>query len=379
MRSRVDAPNGNLFVQLIIDGVSQRYPLGITWPTKLFDKEGEKLLPRQKGDELCYQHNLMIQNELAKWNKLILRYYVSEHTATHDDFKRVLKLYTSRHDVIGYFRVIASLLEVEKIVDKETAKKYNTAFNRMEQYFKIQPRWQFNTVQLFEIQQLENWITETLAHNTMCGHMRVLHKFFGIAADDGLMIYNPMDKYKMPSFQDGVRDIIEIHEIKQLKEFYDTAVLSDHERDVLRRYLISCYTGLRKSDIEQLDPRFHIRNGNVLRLHMFKTRRYGKSVEFTMSRTATELIGKKRALLFPFMESALLCKTLRRLVKKAGIEKYILFRSGRDSFATAYLELGGNIKDLQEILGHGSVRYTEIYLKMTSRTKSNIMSKFDTI
>ncbi|HWK58750.1 MAG TPA: site-specific integrase [Parapedobacter sp.] len=380
MRARANAKNGTVFVQLIIDGESKRYPLGITWPKHLFDKEGEKLLPRQKDDTLCYQHNLVLQNELAKWNRLILRYYVAEHSASHDDFKRALKLFNSREDVIGYFRVIASLLGAEKVLDGETIKRHETMFRRTEKYFKEKgTRWQFNTVQPIDMLNIEAWIRERLSHNTTCAHMRVLHKYFGIAADDGVIIHDPMSSYKMPAFHDGVRDALEIDEIKQLKNYYDEGDLTEFEADILRRYLICCYTGLRKSDIEQLDPRFHIRNGNVLRLHMFKTRRYGKVVEFTMSKTATALIGKKRARLFPFVESGLLCKTLRRIAERAGIDKYLKFHSGRDSFATAYLELGGNIKDLQEILGHSSIKYTEIYLKMTSRTKSNIMSKFDAI
>lgn len=380
MRSRANAKNGTLFVQLIIDGEPQRYHLGITWPKNLFDKAGEKLLPRQKDDPICYQHNLVLQNELAKWNRLILRYYVAEHSASHDDFKRALKLFNSRDDVIGYFRVISSLLLTEKVLDKETIKRHESSFRRCEKYFKEKgARWQFNTVMHIDMLNMEAWVRERLSHNTTCAHMRVLHKYFRIAADDGVIIHDPMATYKMPAFQDGVRDIIEIHEIKQLKQFYDEGELTDFERDILRRYLISCYTGLRKSDIEQLDPRFHIRNGNVLRLHMFKTRRYGKVVEFTMSQTATQLVGKKRERLFPFLESGLVCKTLRRVAERAGIEKYLKFHSGRDTFATAYLELGGNIRDLQEILGHSSIKYTEIYLKMTSRTKSNIMSKFDTI
>lgn len=380
MRARANAVNGNLFVQLIIDGEPKRFPLGITWAKDKFDKSSETLLPRHKGDELCYQHNITIKNEVAKWNRLIMRYYVSERNASHDDFKRTLKLFNSREDVLGYFRLTATLLETEKILDPETIKRHRTIFARMDKYFdEGRERWQFNTVQPLDILQVESWVREHLSHNTTCTHMRVLHKYFGIAKEDGVIIHDPFAKYKMPTFQDGVRDIVEIPELRILKDYYYSGQLTELESDVLRRYLISCYTGLRKSDIEQLDPRFHIRNGNVLRLSMLKTRRYGKVVEFTMSKTAAELIGKKRQRLFPPMESALLGKTLRRVIERAGLDKYLKFRSGRDTFATAYLELGGNIRDLQEILGHSSIKYTEIYLKMTSRTKSNTISKFDTI
>ena len=379
MRARKGAETGNLIIQVIIDSNPIKIPTGISWPANMFDMKEEKLLPRFDDDKECYQHNMILLNEKAKANKLALKYYAADRTISPQQFKSAFTTYSSSEDVIETFRKMGQQLFEEALVDKGTLKNYNTHFNRMEEYFKKAPRWKFNTISQIEIQKLDNWIRDKFSHNTVAGAMRVFKKFFSICHKQGMLMVNPMLEYKMPAFAEGIRDVLEPNELKALTEFYYSEFMTDLERDCLRRYLISCYTGLRKSDIEQLDPRFHIRNRNVLRLNMFKTRKYGKSVEFNLSEKASKLIGTKRELLFPAMESALLGKTLRRVIMRAGIDKYVKFHSGRDTFATIYLELGGNVVDLQEILGHADLKTTMIYVKMTSRTKNNIMNKFDAL
>jgi len=337
----------------------------------------EKLLPRFEDDEECYQHNMILVNEKAKANKLILRYYTAEKTISPDQFRASFTVASSSEDVIDTFRNLGKQLRADNLITAGTLKNYNTHFNRMEKYFVGRSRWKFNTVTSVDISKLDSWIRENYSHNTVAGAMRVFKKFFTAAYKQGMLVNHPMEEHKMPAFAEGVRDILEPKEIKHLTDFYYSEPMTDLERDCLRRYLIGCYTGLRKSDIEQLDPRFHIRSGKILRLHMFKTRKYGKSVEFNLSETACKLIGNKRERLFLPMESALLGKTLRRVIYRAGIDKYLKFHSSRDSFATTYLELGGNVMDLQEILGHSDLKTTMIYVKLTARTKNNIMSKFD--
>lgn len=368
---------GNIFLQIVIDGEAARHPLSINWPMNKFCNQTNRLLPRFEPDEECYQHNLMIENELSRANRLKLEYYVSQKKTDQKHFKNALNRYASRENVLDYMYGKKIELVSNGLVDGETGKKYITCLNRLKEYSKAAP-WKFNSLKLEDILKFDSWMRRdpNWSHNTVCATMRVLHKFFACARLDSIPFDDPMTGYKMPGFTDGVREILEEHEISILKLYHQNATLTDHEQDILTRYLFSCFTGLRKSDIEQFDTRIHLRR-NVIRLDMFKTRRYGKTVEFVLPNYVLTLIGKKRGRLFPAMESSLLNKTLRKLVARAGIDKYLKFHSGRDTFATTYLILGGNLADLKDILGHSSIKTTEIYLKMTSRTKNNIMAKFD--
>lgn len=66
-------------------------------------------------------------------------------------------------------------------------------------------------------------------------------------------------------------------------------------------------------------------------------------------------------------------------VYKAGIMKRVSIHVLRHSFATHLLEQGIDIRYIQDLLGHRSVKTTEIYTHVSRKRLSNIKSPFDTI
>lgn len=66
-------------------------------------------------------------------------------------------------------------------------------------------------------------------------------------------------------------------------------------------------------------------------------------------------------------------------MRKARIYKTIGIHGLRHSYATHLLESGADMRFIQELLGHNSIKTTQIYTKVTPRSLSKIVSPLDTL
>ncbi len=65
-----------------------------------------------------------------------------------------------------------------------------------------------------------------------------------------------------------------------------------------------------------------------------------------------------------------------KIIKSCGLP-YIRFHDLRHSFATNLWELGFDLKDIQELLGHSSVAITsDIYTHMREEKKKSVMERY---
>lgn len=149
---------------------------------------------------------------------------------------------------------------------------------------------------------------------------------------------------------------------------------------VLDSFLFCCYTGLRFSDYTQLtDDSLVLQRGKPwLVLTSQKTgARQKLPVYLLFDGKALDLIEKYETL--PKMNrigcNADVNRTLKEIVTQAGITKRVTFHTVRHTFATQLLGQSVPITTIQRLLGHTSVKTTQIYSEVLDDTLVSDLKK----
>ena len=206
--------------------------------------------------------------------------------------------------------------------------------------------------------------------NTVAKHMRQLRTLVNEAINQG---YIPSDAYPFRKFkikqEKGRKEFLTPDELKRLENLDVDKKL----RHVLDAFLFCCYTGLRYSDFCQLTPE------NIIRVNG-KRWLYFKSVKTDVEiRLPLHLLFEGKALavlerydivtdfakIGPNSEAN---KYLAQLAAFARIRKHITYHTARHTCATLLVHQGVPITTVQKLLGHTSVRTTEVYSEVLSNT-----------
>ena len=206
--------------------------------------------------------------------------------------------------------------------------------------------------------------------NTIAKHLRQLRTLVNEAINQGYIPSDayPFRKYKIKQ-EKGRKEFLTPDELKKLENLDVDKKL----RHVLDAFLFCCYTGLRYSDFCQLTPE------NIIRVNG-KRWLYFKSVKTDVEiRLPLHLLFEGKALavlerydivtdfakIGPNSEAN---KYLAQLATLARIRKHITYHTARHTCATLLVHQGVPITTVQKLLGHTSVRTTEVYSEVLSNT-----------
>lgn len=145
-----------------------------------------------------------------------------------------------------------------------------------------------------------------------------------------------------------------------------------YENPQVRNAFIFClYTGLRFCDVKDLTYGNVDYQNKILKFEQNKTKGHSQNsgVVIPLNDGLLSLIGSPKTdnineeLIFELPTYESCCKSVKRWVKRAGINKHISWHCARHSFATNILDNGANIVTVANLLGHSGLKHTEKYLR----------------
>ena len=151
---------------------------------------------------------------------------------------------------------------------------------------------------------------------------------------------------------------------------------------VRRAYLFSCFCGLRISDIRKLRWRDISTSGGQWHVSVVMTKT-SNPVYIPLSSQAVKWLPEHEGyapedLVFKGLPNeGNLCVNLRNWAEKAGVKKNVTFHTARHTCAVILLTLGADIYTVSKILGHRSVRATQVYARIVDRKKDDAIALID--
>jgi len=208
---------------------------------------------------------------------------------------------------------------------------------------------------------------KNLSKNSCVSYFNKVRAALREAVKDGIILRNPAEEIGGIKEAETKREFLTLDELKRaVKAHCEIAVIKN-------AFIFSTLTGLRFSDIEKLtwsEIQHSNENGYYIRFKQKKTK--GEET-LPIADDALNFMGDRKegnekvfqGLTYSDYNNA----KIREWMIRAGIEKHITFHCARHTYATLQLSLGTDIYTVSKLLGHKSLKTTEVYAKIIDQKK----------
>lgn len=233
----------------------------------------------------------------------------------------------------------------------------------------------FSEVTFDFVLSFEHFLVQKGFHtNTIAKHMRHLKRHVNAAINKDLidLRHYAFRKYKIKTVEYR-HSHLSPEELERLERL-ELQGRDGHYRKMLDAFLFCCYTGMRYSDFTSLTP------GNIVEMDHETWLVYRSIKTGTEVRLPLYLLfgGKGLSILrkyqhdmqkfFRLPDNSNVNKVLAQLSRLCGLSKRISFHTARHTNATLLIYSGVSITTVQKLLGHKSVKTTQIYASIMDKT-----------
>ncbi|MBE9584223.1 site-specific integrase [Mucilaginibacter sp. JRF] len=278
--------------------------------------------------------------------------------------------------------------QFESLVGKEysigTLKKFKTAYSSVEQF--IRTKYHIEDIALDKlnhqfIAEYEYYLKaeKNIAHNTAMGMIKKLKKIVRQCLANDWLVKDPFVMYKI-KLRETNRAFLTEFEVESLS---NKVFKIERLKLIKDLFLFSCYTGLSYIDLMELKPSdiiVGIDREMWLSTNRTKT---GTPSRMPLLPMALEIVERysnhpkavNAGTVFPMLTNQKVNAYLKEIADVVGIQKELTFHCARHTFATTItLSNGVPMETVSKMLGHKSVRTTQIYAKVVDRKISEDMN-----
>lgn len=385
--SKVEKANYNVYAQLIYKREKATISIKMVASPDDWDFENGQYLANK-------QFNLVRNNKLREIREnLLLRYFESKKSGLPVSVKQIKRSFNGEDVMISevlfvnYFKEhIAELRLMVNEYSPGTIEHYVKAQTHLHRFFK-KNGWmniKLNELNRKMLERFEHYLLITpneqtgraMNGNTATTYIRKIKASINVAIRKDLLQVNPFAGFKIKTFKQINKVFLTMEELDVLKN-HDLGGNLSLQR-VKDAFLFSCYTGLRHSDMSKLRESMIRKDGEGLYWISMVQQKTGDVVDLPMLDYATEIYLKyddyrksNNGKALPVLTNQKINTALKVISTITGINKQLSFHSARHTFATITLEQGVDIKTVSGLLGHSSIKSTEIYAKLTRKRKAD--------
>ena len=210
--------------------------------------------------------------------------------------------------------------------------------------------------------------------NTIAKHMKHLKRHINVAINKEYMDIQKyaFRKYKIKTVENGHTHLAP-EELEKMETLQLTGRYIKYQK-TLDAFLFCCYAGMRYSAFVNMKPE------NIVEMHqetwlIYKSIKTGTEVRLPLyllfNGKGIQILNKYQANLqdfFHLRDNSNVNKELIIITRLAGLSKKVSFHTARHTNATLLIYNGVNITTVQKLLGHKSVKTTQIYTNVMDMT-----------
>nr|WP_321411905.1 site-specific integrase [uncultured Carboxylicivirga sp.] len=372
-----------IYIRATLDGRRIELSTGVFVSDESWNKTEQKIINK-------YPNAKLLNNRLSKVvNKLIEIYYQLEALGDEYDIQSIKEHFsgTPKFYLVNTFQIVIDSIE-KKVgfgYSYGTYKHYKTTLKRLKLFLNDSYNKQdisLNKIDYNFLNSFDTWlkVKHQVSGHTVGKYHKQLKKVLNDAIALKLLDKNPYTNFKIKSYQ-GKRDFLTMEEVNTIEGKQFEFARINVVRDI---FIFACYTGLSYSDIANLTLKHIMRGDDNEEWIVVDRKKTDNRCRIPLLPKAKCIIEKykdypvsnNKGRLLPVNSNQKMNAYLKEIADICKINKNLSMHVARHTFATSVtLANGVPIETVSKMLGHDSLKTTQIYGKIIDSKISKDMKK----